>query len=477
MPLRGLTAFLAAAAALLPPALTSITFSPERPAINSSSTSLQQPYISAFSSARNQIIIAHLFYDGSSTTFLTAHSPSSAAEVWRQAVAPQPVNTYSLGLGRGLSVTPSGAIRVLAPGDDGSNNARPVFTAFATLAKDGLSVASRAAAGDGGKVWVLADFCDKTFTLSDGSVAALVVDTALITNTGDSGPVYVLPSGKEVEGARGQGGFFAENAVELHTSGVLVGVRSAIGFNGVRPPSTDIATVDVFTGQVKSFVFSESGLRQDAKLAVDEESGEVYVYGPVYSEQFFQYPEQKKVFKINAALDAVVWEQTYEVEQVGEIDFKAGVVGMSVERMAFLPEEGRLVLVGKAAYPFRLGRADDGGDAPMQPSSTLYRVGGGSDERIVVQPSPEKRDVAFRGGRSNDIGMFVIDGEDGRLVAARRFGSGYPNDEVVGVHGVGNGVLAFPGQYGKFPGGSSLALDKTDEGGFVGGNEGRECYN
>lgn len=473
--LRRLAAFFAAAA-LLPSALTSVTFSPERPAIDPSTTSLQEPYISAFSPARNEIIIANSFYDGSATSFLTAHSPTSAVEVWRQTVTPQPASTYTLGLGRGLSVAPSGAIRVLAPGAGDDNNPRSVFTAVATLAEDGLSAASRAAAGDEGKKWVLDDFCDNLFALSDGRVAALVVDTALITNNGDSGPLYVLPSGKEVNGARGQAGFFAKNTVQLHTSGVLVGVRSAIGFNGVRPPSKAIATVDVYTGEVKSFVFSETGLRYEAALAVDEESGEVYVYGPVYSEQFFQYPEQKKVFKINAALDAVVWEQTYEVEQAGEIDFTVGVVGMSVERIAFLPDEGRLVLVGKAAYPLRLRRPDDGGDAPLQPTSTLYRIGGGSDERIVVQPSPEKRDVAFRGGRRHDIGMFVIDGEDGRLVAARRFGSGYPNDEVVGVHGVGNGVLAFPGQYGKFPGGSSLALDKTDEGGFVGGNEGQDCY-
>lgn len=212
---------------------------------------------------------------------------------------------------------------------------------------------------------------------------------------------------------------------------------------------------------------------------MDEESGEVYVSGLAFGEtRSFTYPKKHKVFKISAALDSVLWEQTYEMEQVGEIDWSGGVVEISVQHMTFVPNDGRLVLVGDARYPFKFGQQDNGGAPPVQPSATMYRIGGGFDERIFVPPSPENREVAFNGRRRSDIGVWMLDGEDGRLVTARRFGSGWPNDKVIGVHAVGNGVLAFPGDFqtsSQLVGAFSLALDKTDEGAFVGGGGQADC--
>lgn len=184
------------------------------------------------------------------------------------------------------------------------------------------------------------------------------------------------------------------------------------------------------------------------------------------------------MFKIGAALDSFVWQQTYEVEQVGDIDWSGGVVSMSAQRMTFLPDDGRLVLVGTAGYPYKPRQQDNGGEPPVQPSATMYRIGGGADKRIFVPPSAEVREVAFSGFQRNDIGLWVLDGEDGRLIAARRFRSGWEADTVRGVHGLGNGVLAIPGNYLRdkergLLNAASLALDKTDEGGFVGG--GGDC--
>lgn len=50
--------------------------------------------------------------------------------------------------------------------------------------------------------------------------------------------------------------------------------------------------------------------------------------------------------------------------------------------------------------------------------------------------------------------------KDGRLVGAGLCGSGYINDEVFGVHGIGSGVLALRAKYGKRPSGSSFTLNE-----------------
>lgn len=137
----------------------------------------------------------------------------------------------------------------------------------------------------------------------------------------------------------------------------------------------------------------------------------------------------------------------YEVEQVGEIDWSAGAVEISVEHMAFVPSDGRLALVDSARYPFKFGRPDDGGYPPVQPAvirlysrrrqcPTLMAAGMNASACRLSQKSVRLPSVALdamtmrcgcwmgRTGGSWPAGGLEVGGPMTRLLVCMRLGLG-----------------------------------------------------
>lgn len=185
------------------------------------------------------------------------------------------------------------------------------------------------------------------------------------------------------------------------------------------------------------------------------------------------FPRFHKVFRIGAGLDSVLREEKYGVDDGVDKNYDDEKGGLNVGHMVFVRSDGRLIIVGICLYPFRPSQPDTAGDPPLQVTAAMYRVRADEGERIRMPPTPEPRKIAFGGLRDYDNAVVVLEGSDGRLLAARRFGTGLVSDKVVGVHAIGNGVLAIAGDYeralhDRFRG-ACLAFDKTDEGGLVGG--------
>lgn len=59
--------------------------------------------------------------------------------------------------------------------------------------------------------------------------------------------------------------------------------------------------------------------------------------------------------EIGAGLESVVWEQSYELEQMGDITYDVGLVFLSVEHMTFGRATGAWFLSGRRGLWFRSG--------------------------------------------------------------------------------------------------------------------------